>query len=298
MAAEQVETFEKAKELLIGAVDTVFQVANQLRTHDHSSPVLGAAVPVAASTPRSTTHSVEAISYGLPPGSVRNAATLPMTGCHLSPQIPRCSDLTNVQRPGTAAGIVSQATDSTSARSVGLVGLQEHRRLFKFQPSKATKRGKGSGRNVPPKMKRGKRGPSTWKKDCICLSCCDQLSVPNTEERMKLARMGLGLKELTLDVDGGPMHIHETIQAMFPQLEAGGGYSLLRLSESSRDLVEIESPEGGLTVPYLKDIVRQAKLYIRPLQCDIQADVKPTIVQVSQSPAFHEYMHIVSLCIL
>ena len=60
---------------------------------------------------------------------------------------------------------------------------------------------------------------------------------------MELARMRLGLKELTLDVDGGLMHIHEVILAMFPPLKAGRVYYLLRLSESSYDLVEIESPE-------------------------------------------------------
>ena len=31
----------------------------------------------------------------------------------------------------------------------------------------------------------------------------------------------------------------------------------------------IEGPRGGITVKYLKDIVKSAKLYIRPLQEDI-----------------------------
>ena len=41
------------------------------------------------------------------------------------------------------------------------------------------------------------------------------------------------------------------------------------VSENSRDLVAIEGPDGGVTVPFHKDILRQAKLYIRPLQYDI-----------------------------
>ena len=48
-----------------------------------------------------------------------------------------------------------------------------------------------------------------------------------------------------------------------------GGYTLMGVSENSRDLVAIEGPDGGVTVPFHKDILRQAKLYIRPLQCDI-----------------------------
>ena len=46
----------------------------------------------------------------------------------------------------------------------------------------------------------------------------------------------------------------------------------MRVSENSRDLVAIEGPDGGVTVTFLKDILHQAKLYIRPLQCDIPED--------------------------
>ena len=93
--------------------------------------------------------------------------------------------------------------------------------------------------------------------------------------------MGLGLKELLFDVDDGPVEIHTLFLAEYPLLEAAGGYSLLRLAGNSHDLVEIETPGGGLTVPYLKDIVRQAKLYIRPLQSDIKTtDATSTISQV------------------
>ena len=52
-------------------------------------------------------------------------------------------------------------------------------------------------------------------------------------------------------------------------LEDCGGYTLLRLAENSHNMVEIEGPDGGMTVSFLKDILNQAKLYIRPLQKDI-----------------------------
>lgn len=48
-----------------------------------------------------------------------------------------------------------------------------------------------------------------------------------------------------------------------------GGYTLMGVSENSRDPVGIKGPDGGVTVPFQRDILRQAKLYIRPLQCDI-----------------------------
>lgn len=53
--------------------------------------------------------------------------------------------------------------------------------------------------------------------------------------------------------------------AKFPALDICGGYTLVRLSDSSRNLIEIGTPDGGLSVPYLKDILDEAKLYIRPL---------------------------------
>ena len=43
----------------------------------------------------------------------------------------------------------------------------------------------------------------------------------------------------------------------------------MRLAENSRELVSIDGPDGGMTIPFLKDILRQAKLYVRPLQMDI-----------------------------
>ena len=43
----------------------------------------------------------------------------------------------------------------------------------------------------------------------------------------------------------------------------------MKLAENSRELVSIDGPDGGMTIPFLKDILRQAKLYVRPLQMDI-----------------------------
>lgn len=90
------------------------------------------------------------------------------------------------------------------------------------------------------------------------MKLCEQSWVPHTEEKIELAKMGLGLREVIFDGDGDAAHIHEVITAQFPVLELCGGYSLLRLGANSRDLVEIEGPDSGLTVTFLKDIVHQA----------------------------------------
>ena len=36
----------------------------------------------------------------------------------------------------------------------------------------------------------------------------------------------------------------------------------MRTADNSRSLVAVEGPDGGTTVPFLKDILRQARLYI------------------------------------
>ena len=88
--------------------------------------------------------------------------------------------------------------------------------------------------------------------------------------------MGLGLAEVVFSADGDAEHIHSMLTTKFPVLDSCGGYTLLRLGENSRALVEIEGPDSGLTARYLKDILNQAKLYIRPLQSDItEEDMKP-----------------------
>ena len=96
----------------------------------------------------------------------------------------------------------------------------------------------------------------------ICLRDTEQAWKPSSEEKIELAKMGLGLSEALFNVDGDADHIHKVILEKFPVLESCGGYTLLRLAENSHNMVEIEGPDSGMTVCYLKDVVNQAKLYV------------------------------------
>lgn len=86
----------------------------------------------------------------------------------------------------------------------------------------------------------------------------DQVKAPDTEEKMKLAQMGLGFKEIKLNTDGDAHHIHSTIVDAYPELDSSGGYCLMRLGSGSSDLVTIEPPKTGLNVRYLRDILKSA----------------------------------------
>ena len=89
------------------------------------------------------------------------------------------------------------------------------------------------------------------------------------EEKIELAQLNLGLRKLVFNSEGDANHIHDIILEAFPILDDCGGYTLMRVAENSRNLIAIEGPDGGTTVTFLKDILRQAKLYLRPLQCDV-----------------------------
>ena len=106
--------------------------------------------------------------------------------------------------------------------------------------------------------------PISWKKAAICLRSRLQKKGPDMQEKMILAKAGLGLKELTFDSDGDALHIHHVINDAFQPL--------LRLANNSSTLLEIEPPKGGMNVKYLRDILKSAKLFIRPLQSDVNVD--------------------------
>ena len=96
---------------------------------------------------------------------------------------------------------------------------------------------------------------------------------PTPQQKIQLATIGLTTKVLHFEVGGTAHHVHSIIIQEYPILEDCGGYTLLRLAENSHDLVEIEEPLDALIdVEYLKNILNNATLYIRPLQQDICSD--------------------------
>lgn len=117
--------------------------------------------------------------------------------------------------------------------------------MFGFQLSLIGKKGFGSGKG---KGRRGKPGRSTWRKECICLRDKEQETKPLPEEKMELAKMGLGLKEIISNANGDAEYIHKMLLVTFPVLKTCGGYTLMHLGENYRCLVEIEGPDSGLTV--------------------------------------------------
>lgn len=149
----------------------------------------------------------------------------------------------------------------------------ERNRLFNF--------GKRAKTNPKPKTKRKKL--SMWTHDFVCLSSTTCMKAPSSILAGDLMRAGLGKKSLSVLSFADSSELHDEIMNTFPGLINGGGYELLRVGEQKQRnlLVLIPQPPEGYTVDYLKEVVRQAKVYIRPIQQDLSLEVQSNDIVVS-----------------
>lgn len=91
--------------------------------------------------------------------------------------------------------------------------------------------------------------------------------VPDQQRKAKLNLAGLGDKKISIFLHGDAEDIDYEFNRNYPKLAEGGGYELLRCSDKgSRELVVIDMPPAGYTPQYLQSVVSAAKIYIRPLQ--------------------------------
>lgn len=83
-----------------------------------------------------------------------------------------------------------------------------------------------------------------------------------------LSYVGLGVRSLSTFQHGDDDDLHFSLMEAFPQLKDIGGYELLKANQS-RLLEVIPSPADGYSASYLKYVVGQGKVYIRPIQRDL-----------------------------
>ena len=115
-----------------------------------------------------------------------------------------------------------------------------------------------------------KKKAKIWDHHFFCLASKTQCSPPGPIDRGHLMQAGLGGKSLSFMETSDAEMFHEDLLDAFPKLHTGGGYELLRTNErNSRSLDVIPPPPSGYTVEYLKSVAGQAKIYIRPLQKDL-----------------------------
>lgn len=60
----------------------------------------------------------------------------------------------------------------------------------------------------------------------------------------------------------------------FPKLRDGGGYELLLAGcRGGRELTPLEPPSDGYSVQFLKSVVAASKIFVRPLQKDLNIEL-------------------------
>ena len=98
--------------------------------------------------------------------------------------------------------------------------------------------------------------------------------VPDHGQKTALALAGLGEKKLSLYFHSDAKELCDQLLDYFPKLLKAGEYGLLRCGDKGeRNLVLIDVPPAGYTVEYLKAVVSSAKIYIRPLQKNLDLSI-------------------------
>ena len=101
----------------------------------------------------------------------------------------------------------------------------------------------------------------------FCLADTTQNCTSPLSTVAKLMNAGLGKKQISFMECAYSAETHVQILSAFPALKEAGGYELMRVGEKQRNKLElIPVPLQGYTARYLKEVARQAKINIRPLQ--------------------------------
>ena len=114
-----------------------------------------------------------------------------------------------------------------------------------------------------------------WEHTFVCLASKVQSSVPGPIDRGRLMQAGLGERLLSFVESDDAEMLHGDLLQGFPKLREAGGYELLRTCDRNARYIDvIPPPPSGYDVTYLKSVAGQAKIYVRPLQKDL--DLTPT----------------------
>ena len=111
-----------------------------------------------------------------------------------------------------------------------------------------------------------------------------QTDVPTVQEKRELFLGGLGEKKIALPVDGEFPRLHALLVDSFPRLSDAGGFELMYTEPGKRDLHLIPTGPQGNTVAYISQFIGQGRVYIRPIQCNIditadQVHTDPTVFE-------------------
>lgn len=191
-------------------------------------------------------------------------------------------NLINVVQQLQSCDRVTQTSQMSPTQNRQTNVLQEHRTLFGFVPPSGGQTRSSTNLRAKYPKKRVISMPSgciaipfrdTFTKPFFCLANKYQTLPPSVQEKIQLGLAQLGERKIVFEREGDSRHVHEKLLDKFPQLSDCGGYEVLRTNAGSRDLTSIPMPPGGYTVAFLRNVLGQAKGYLRPIQKDLSLTV-------------------------
>ena len=86
--------------------------------------------------------------------------------------------------------------------------------------------------------------------------------------------------------EGSANDVRVGLKEAFPKLNDSGGYEFMHAKPGSRELNVIREGQNGYTVDFLKRFVGQGRLYVRPIQRDL--DLNPETVKIDHGDVVEE----------
>lgn len=103
----------------------------------------------------------------------------------------------------------------------------------------------------------------------VCLSDKDQVETPDSEETRELLLAGLGETKLSVPEEATEIEIREVVMKTFPKLREAGGFEFMYSEPRKRELKVIPPGPSGLTMKFLVSFIGQGKVFVRPIQQDL-----------------------------
>ena len=141
----------------------------------------------------------------------------------------------------------------------------EHQQVFGYMPRSNGGRRKASGSGRQPTAKKRKYKP-TWTRPFVCMASTADGRMPSPAYYRELKKASLGEKSITFHLEDTSVEFDFKLKMEFPKLEMAGGYVLMCSHNTCRTLDEIKPP---YTVQRLKRETGQCKIFVRPLQSDL-----------------------------
>ena len=122
--------------------------------------------------------------------------------------------------------------------------------------------------NAAPKFK----PPETWTHTFFCLADREQI----VALKARLQQAGLGRRKICFNWKATAGEVKTKLEEVYPKLETGGGFEIMRHGGAQvNNLIVIQPPRSGYSVPFLRGTAGQGQAIAFFLPIQINLDMQP-----------------------